>query len=35
MVIVANPNSPTGTVIEPKTLLEMIKKTNKIKNTNF
>ena len=31
MVIVANPNSPTGTVIEPKTLLEMIKKTNKLK----
>ena len=31
MVIVANPNSPTGSVIEPKTLLEMIKKTNKLK----
>ncbi len=31
MVIIANPNSPTGSIIKPKILLEIIKKTNKLK----
>ena len=30
MVIIANPNSPTGSIIKPKILLEMIKKTKEL-----